>query len=277
MFARVATPSKSLEKIEPAPARHIYTSTTMITRKSLALISLLSTALSQDVFPSAKRGLVYVPSSKYPTDDNIWDHSGSDLTWYYTYGATPAPAYANTQLQFVPMMWGAPAGGSEDTTFLAQVQGLIQAGQNISYVLTFNEPDGSSSSGGSDITPSYAARLWASNIEPLKQKYGLKLGAPAVTGAPSGFDWLTQFFGNCSGNCSADFVPLHWYGNFEGLASHVGQYRGAYPNMTLWVTEYADADDTLSNTEEFFNQSASWMDGLEYVSVDVDLGGRCAD
>ena len=103
------------------------------------------------------------------------------------------------------------------------------------------------------------------NIEPLKQKYGLTLGAPACTGAPSGFDWLQQFFGNCSGNCSVDFIPLHWYGNFEGLASHVGQYHGAYPNTSLWVTEYADANDDLASTETFFNQSASWFDSLRYV------------
>jgi hypothetical protein len=235
----------------------------MILRKPFAFLALLSTAVTQDISPSSKRGLVYVPSAAHPTDDNIWVHPGSDLTFYYTYGVTPAPAFANTDLQFVPMMWGAPAGGSDDTTFLAQIEGLLANGINLTYILSFNEPDGSSSTGGSAITPSYAARLWSTNIEPLKQRHGLKLGAPAVTGAPSGFDWLTQFFGNCSGNCSADFVPLHWYGNFEGLASHVGQYRAAYPNMTMWVTEYADANDGLSSTEEFFNQSASFMDGLE--------------
>jgi len=236
----------------------------MITRISLLFATLFAaTALSQDINPSPKRGLVYVPSSAHPTDDNVWIHNGSDLTWYYTYGTTPANAFQKSQMQFVPMMWGAPSGGADDTTFLAEVEGLISNGQNLSYVLTFNEPDGSSASGGSNITPNYAARLWATNIEPLKQKYGLQLGAPACTGAPSGFDWLTQFFGNCSGNCSVDFIPLHWYGNFEGLASHVGQYHAAWPNNSLWVTEYADADDTLPGTEAFFNESASWFDSLE--------------
>jgi Glycosyl hydrolase catalytic core len=238
----------------------------MIIRSMLFLLSALTalpTAFTQDVYPSSKRGLVYVPSAQHPTDDNIWDHAGSDLTWYYTYGATPAPAFYGTQLQFVPMLWGAPPGGASDTTFLSQVEGLIQNGQNISYALGFNEPDGSSSTGGSNVAPSYAAQIWATNIQPLKQKYGIQLGAPAVTGAPSGFDWMTQFFGNCSGNCSVDFIPIHWYGNFEGLASHVEQYYGAYPNMSLWVTEYTDPDDTLSGTETFFNQSASWFDSLE--------------
>lgn len=241
-------------------------SSSMIVRSTLFLLSglaALPTTFTQDIYPSPKRGLVYVPNNQHPTDDNIWDHAGSDLTWYYTYGATPAPAFRGTQLQFVPMLWGAPAGGSSDTTFLSQVEGLIQNGLNISYVLTFNEPDGGSSTGGSNVAPSYAAQIWATNVEPLKQKYGIKLGAPAVTGAPSGFDWMQQFFGNCSGNCSVDFIPIHWYDNYAGLVSHVGQYHDAYPNATIWVTEYADPNDSLGGTEAFFNQTASWFDGLE--------------
>jgi hypothetical protein len=28
-------------------------------------------------------------------------------------------------------------------------------------------------------------------------------------------------------NCTYDFVPLHWYGDFQGLASHIGEYSAA--------------------------------------------------
>lgn len=91
---------------------------------------------------SSKRGLVYVPSGKYPQDDTNWDSSTSDLTWYYNYASKPSPAFANfPKLHFVPMLWG--TGNS--STFLSDVQSQIKAGANISYVLGFNEPDGDSS------------------------------------------------------------------------------------------------------------------------------------
>ena len=204
-----------------------------------------------------------MPNAKYPHDDSNWVSPTSDLTWYYNYGSSPSPAFDNTtKLEFVPMLWGAPQDSS-DTTFLEDVQSQIKAGTNVSYVLTFNEPD-ASQNGGSGVSAETAASTWQREVEPLK-KQGVKLGAPAVTGAPSGFTWLQNFFTACNGNCSADFIPVHWYGNFEGLASHIGQVRSTYPNMSIWVTEYADANDNLANTQSFYNQSAQYFDRIEYV------------
>lgn len=185
-------------------------------------------------------------------------------------------------MQFVPMMWGAPSTLS-DTTFLTTVENLISSGSNITYVLAFNEPDGTTATGGSNVDPSVAAELWQSNIEPLKAK-GVKLGAPAVTGSTGGFTWLQEFFTACAGNCSADFIPVHWYGDFSGLASHMGQVNGtyvlpsvptpfstkltkgtSYPNMTMWITEYAYDNEPLNTTQEFFQQSQEYFDRLDFV------------
>jgi hypothetical protein len=157
---------------------------------------------------SSKRGLVFVPSSKHPTDANIWAQAGSDLTWYYNYGASPSNAFTSSNLQFVPMLWGA-TDGDTSTTFLDTVSSLVSSGTNISYVLSFNEPDGTASTGGSAIPADLAASTWIREIEPLK-KLGIKLGAPAVTGAPSGFAWLQNFFTQCDGKCTPDFIPVHW-------------------------------------------------------------------
>ncbi|KAL9580552.1 MAG: hypothetical protein Q9203_006257 [Teloschistes exilis] len=206
---------------------------------------------------SSKRGLVYVPNAKHPHDDSIWVSDSSDLTWYYNYDSTPSPAFDNsTKLQFVPMLWGS------STTFLDDVTSQIKKGANITYVLTLNEPDGQSSTGGSAIPADTAAETWQREVEPLK-KLGVKLGAPAVTGAPSGFTWLQNFFTACNGHCSVDFIPVHWYGNFEGLASHIGQVRGTYKNMTIWVTEYADSDASLKDSQSFYNSSSQYFDRLE--------------
>jgi hypothetical protein len=201
-----------------------------------AVLALTSPAVATSSHP--KRGLVFTPDADHGKDNYIWTRSPTSLTWYYNYGATPSVVYDNlTQsvFEFVPMLWGAPSDSS-DTTFLTTVQSLITKGTNISHVMTFNEPDGSTDSGGSNVDPTMAAKVWISNIEPLSEA-GVKVGLPACTGGWGGLPWMRQFLGNCSAlvsagektkrNCTFDFVPVHWYGNFEGLASHIGEWAGA--------------------------------------------------
>lgn len=200
---------------------------------SALLLAALPTALTQATYTrSSKRGLVFIPSDTHPYDDEIWVESGSDLTWYYNYGPQPSPAYYNLtqeEFEFVPQLW------TSSSTFLSTVTSMISGGRNISHVLTFNEPDGSTATGGSNLAPSAAASAWISQVQPLK-KLGVKLGAPAVTGSPGGFTWLQQFFDACASqgtNCTADFIPVHWYGNFQGLADHLGQVYGTYVSLFL--------------------------------------------
>ena len=140
------------------------------------------------------------------------------------------------------------------------MQAQIKGGANITYVLGFNEPDGTKATGGSDIDATTAAQLWQQQIEPLA-KEGVKLGAPACTGAESGTQWLKEFTKACN-NCTIDFVPVHWYGNFQGLASHIGEIVGTF-NKTVWVTEFADSGANLSESQTFYNQSSSYMDSLQ--------------
>ncbi len=195
------------------------------------LVLLPSIALCQGIHTSPKRGLVYVPSAKHPQDDSFWDSSTSDLTWCYNYEQTPSPAFSNsTKLEFVPMLWGAPSSGNKYGSFLTDVQAQVKGGANVSFVLGFNEPDGTKATGGSAIDATTAAQIWHWQIEPLA-KQGVKLGAPACTGAESGTQWLKGFIAACS-NCTIDFVPVHWYGNFQGLASHIGEIVGTF-NKTV--------------------------------------------
>lgn len=192
---------------------------------------------------STKRGLVFTPNSTWPQDNYIWTRPPSDLKWYYNYGSLPSPVYRNltqNDFEFVPMLWGAPASTS-DTTFLTAVKALLDKGVNISHVMTFNEPELSTDYGGSNVEPAVAAAVWVSNIVPL-QALGVKVGLPACSGSTDAVFWLVQMLGNCSKlistgggktkNCTYDFVPLHWYGSFEGLASHIGTYAAAYVLMT---------------------------------------------
>ncbi|PMD19054.1 glycoside hydrolase family 128 protein [Hyaloscypha hepaticicola] len=232
---------------------------------TIVLLAAATLTSAQATFQrSSKRGLVFVPSDSHPTDNQIWVEGNSDLTWYYNYGVSPSPAYSNRtqeEFEFVPMLW------SPSNSFLSSVKSMISGGRNISHIMTYNEPDGQSSTGGSNVDPSVAATNWISQVEPLR-KLGVKTGAPAVTGAPSGFTWLSMFFDACASqgtNCTADFFPIHWYGNFGGLASHIGQVAGTYPNKSIWITEYADNNDTLINTQSFFNESAEYFDRIDYI------------
>ncbi|CAD6593227.1 MAG: hypothetical protein ASARMPRED_007170 [Alectoria sarmentosa] len=214
-----------------------------------ALAVIPSLTYCQSSTTSSKRGLVYVPNEKYPLDDANWDSPTSDLTWYYNYASKPSSSFANfPKLQFVPMLWG--TGNS--STFLSDVQNQIKAGDNITYVLGFNEPDGESSTGGSDIPAETAAQIWMQQIEPLARQ-GVKLGAPACTGAETGLQWTKDFFTAC------------WYSNFQGLASHIGEYVGTF-NKTIWVTEFADANVNLQDAQTFYNQSSSYLDRTENVT-----------
>jgi hypothetical protein len=107
-----------------------------------------------------------------------------------------------------------------------------------------------------------AVDTWIRHIEPLKT-LGFELGAPAVTGAATGFNWLQNFFLAWRGRCSVDFIPVHLYDNFEELTSHIGLVRQAYPNTTIWIIEHAYNDVSLSESQKFYNSSSEYFDRIE--------------
>ena len=216
---------------------------------------------------STKRGLIYIPQIHldYPGDSAIFLDPSNTLTWYYNYQSSPSPQLENqTHLQFVPMMWGNPENGG-DYSFSDTVSDLIRKGHNITHVMGFNEPDGPNETGGSDISPKGAAASWIRVLEPLREKHGLKLVGPATTGGPDGFVWLAKFFEECDGRCNVDVMPVHWYGDFIGFSSHLGEKMAAYPNTPIWVTEYAFPHGDIENSNRFFNESAEYMDRLAEV------------
>ncbi|RKU47256.1 hypothetical protein DL546_008907 [Coniochaeta pulveracea] len=177
----------------------------------------------------------------------------------------PSLEYVNdTTLQFVPMLWGAPSSVS-DTTFLENVTAQILGGSNIDYVMAFNEPDNTVQYGGSNIPAADAAKYWKKQLEPLR-KMGVALGAPAVTGGAQGFAWLSNFTKACDGGCTFDFIPIHWYGSFDGFASHVADLLDIYPDKKIWVTEFALDNADLLSTEQFFQTAVSYLDNNENIT-----------
>lgn len=209
---------------------------------------------------SSKRGLIDIAEVK--VEDTELLLRDSDISWYYNYGPTPSLLTTNPNLTFIPMLFNT---ASTTPSFLTTITTFLNSGTAIPYVLSYNEPDGTTATGGSNISPSAAAKTWIEQLEPLR-KLGVRVGAPAVTGSSDGFTWLASFFEACDGGCTADFMPVHWYGDFEGLVSHMGEKRSAYPNLTLWITEYALPNTKLNATQSFFNESASYFDRLDYVT-----------
>lgn len=191
-----------------------------------ALLLLPSTDAQKVFQSSSKRGLVFVNNPKYPDDNLMWPPPKTSLNWYYNYQPIPSSMYSKipqSQFQFVPMLW------NPTTTFRSQIEQQVKSGINITHVMGYNEPDGDAATGGSNVGPRIAAENWISQMEPLR-KMGIKLGAPAVTGSPRGITWLKNFFNSCADlgtNCTIDFLPLHWYGNFEGMASFMGEIAAA--------------------------------------------------
>ncbi|KAK4188927.1 glycosyl hydrolase catalytic core-domain-containing protein [Podospora australis] len=234
-----------------------------------------SVASAYGPISSTKRGLVFTPNETTRADDTIWPES-KGLTWYYNYKPEPEAKfskYPQSEFEFVPMLWGTPSP-PDSTEFLDTVKKLIEDGLNITNVLTFNEPNAPFSWGGANMDPVTAAQIWVNNIEPLSEM-GIRVGLPAMTGEQSGIPWLQNFLKECSTlvsegssttkNCTYDFVTLHWYDNFEGLASHMGQYSAAFPNVTMWITEYNYANQDLDRTQEFYKMSAEYFDRMESV------------
>lgn len=199
-----------------------------------------------------KRGLCYVWPQD--SDNEFWNSDRSPMTWYYNYNALPTYGLDSQKLEFVPMLWGNRAS---DSGFYDAVKGLIDSGNDIKYVLGFNEPDGCDG-GSSCVDPGPAAKAWKQEIEPLKE-HGVKLGAPAVR--PGGSVWLQEFFTECKGGCTVDFMPAHYYGDATGLENWVNFLRDTYQNISdVWVTEFACPDCTLLATEQSFNESVIYMD-----------------
>lgn len=200
------------------------------------LLALLPLAAAKN---PPKRGLVFVPTEDHPSDNAVWVKKGSPLTWYYNYRDVPSSAFAGIaqeKFEFVPMMYGVDEKDPSKTDFLSKVEAMIDDNLNITHALSFNEPDSAAEGSGSEVDPAIAAEAWVANFEPLREK-GVKVGLPACSGKGGGLEWLESFVEECAEivsegederrNCSWDFLPVHWFGSFDGLASHVGERLAA--------------------------------------------------
>ncbi|KAG6845127.1 hypothetical protein H0H87_000554 [Tephrocybe sp. NHM501043] len=198
-----------------------------------------------------KRGLAFAEGDN-PNDIRLANQTNSVISWQYNWGTSPPAYLKQSAIPYIPMQWGASGIESFSSTVLAS---------GAKTILTFNEPDFASQS---NIDPAIAAQLWKQYIQPLAA-HGIKLGAPAVTNAPSGRPWLASFLSNCTG-CIIDFIPFHWYG--EGIGNfydYLWQMHGQFPQYPLWVTEFATTSAVDADVLDFLTSSIAYMDTLDWI------------
>ena len=172
--------------------------------------------------------------------------------------SSPTDGIDDWKMQFVPMMWG---NAKNDWNFYDKVKSLMDKGMNITYALGFNEPD-ICSGGGSCIDAETAADSWKKHIEPLK-KLGIKLGAPSVTGGD--IVWLKAFFDACKGDCTVDFIPLHFYSDVVGVKEWIHNISSIY-EKDIWLTEFACPDCSLDVTQQAFNETVAFLDNYPHIT-----------
>ncbi|KAE8867247.1 hypothetical protein PTNB73_05341 [Pyrenophora teres f. teres] len=238
------------------------------------LFAMLSTvALSQD----SKRGFAYIGDSHTP-DNRLLTTGNSPLAWYYNWSPYPNTNLipSNSSLEFVPMIHGIDA--TQDPQTERVIKGLPDSSK---HLLTFNEPDGTTGSGGSSIKPEDAAKAYIDYVVPFRDgsSGGRKwlISHPVTTGSPNGLDWLRKFNESCydidsQNGCPTDFVAAHWYGNFDGLTSWLATLDEFYNTnsardqpLKIWVTEMALPQQDEKNTVAMMNQTLPYLDGKDYV------------
>ncbi|KAF2657591.1 glycoside hydrolase family 128 protein [Lophiostoma macrostomum CBS 122681] len=222
---------------------------------------------------NTKRGIAYLGDT-HSADNNLLLSTNTPLSWYYNWSPNPASQQIPSEsLAFAPLIHGLDEASSSSVS-----SAINSLPSSSTHLLSFNEPDGTTSSGGSSISPSDAARSYIDHIVPYRtSSRKWSISHPSTTGSPNGLDWLRQFNASCydidgENGCPTDFIAAHWYGNFDGLAAWLGTLDEFYNKnqsretpLKIWVTELALPQQDAEATVSMMNQSLPFLDGLDYV------------
>lgn len=251
-------------------ARH--TRITRLRKSNVFTTIALSTLLGVSSAEDSKRGFAYVGNAN-EADNQLLTSKDTPLVWYYNWAPSPDPHVPSANIEFVPLIHGLDEASAKSTS--SQLNNLPQSS---THLLSFNEPDGTTESGGSSISPEDAAKAYIESVVPLRDaERKWKISQPSVTGSENGLDWLRRFNESCyeidaEKGCAADFVAAHWYGAFDGLASWLGTLDEFYNKnstrdepLKIWVTELALPKADAEATVQMMNATLPYLDGLEYV------------
>ncbi|UPL02664.1 hypothetical protein LCI18_013598 [Fusarium solani-melongenae] len=230
---------------------------------------------------TSKRGLAF-HGDKHESDNELLLSNNSEIAWYYTWSLWPSDEIGNS-LPFVPLIHG--LDDASDSELKSRLNKLPDSS---THLLSFNEPDGETDTGGSSISAKDAARSYMSNIAPLRNSTNSRrwnISHPSVTGSPRGLEWLRDFNESCydidDDGCPTDFVAVHWYGDAPGLENWLQTLREFYnetaPKAKFWITELALPKEDEETTLSMMNESLRKLDSLDYVQAYAWFGAFRSD
>lgn len=210
-----------------------------------------------------KKGIAY-------TDSNIVKQF-TNAEWYYGWSLN-RPSFPG--ISYVPMTWGRLAASIENVNYLADRK-------DVNHLLSFNEPDNASQANIPNIDT-------AINRYRIMMRTGLRLGSPAVeqNNAIAAGRWLPNFMAAAKAQkLRVDFICLHWYdwGNqtqvlandtltaeaiFGRFRTYIQNARAAYPDQTIWITEYncnPSRNSRPNVMKHFMRLSTEWLNTQPYV------------
>jgi len=149
-----------------------------------------------------------------------------EATWRYDWSAS---GNTSPSIEYVPIKQNNSWPGWS----------TINAKQNVSHVLGYNEPDHAEQA---NVTVAQAVAQW-----PNMLKTGLRVGTPACTN----FTWLYQFMDSCKAhNYRVDYVAIHaywggrtptsWYVDLKNIHEKTGR--------PIWITEWNNGANWTKET-----------------------------
>ncbi|KAJ7877530.1 hypothetical protein B0H14DRAFT_2436804 [Mycena olivaceomarginata] len=161
------------------------------------------------------------------------------------------------------MLWGT----KQINSFQQTIDDIILT-LTITTVLVMNEPQEPSQS---NLSPAEGAEMWKGYLEPLRAR-NIRLGSPAPSGSSNSIPWLRNFTQECGGNCTMDFLALHWYNtNATAFKEFIVDFHEEF-NLNIWVTEWAcqnmsgpDDQCTLPEIVDFLRETQTFMDQTDWV------------
>ncbi|KAL1990993.1 hypothetical protein VTN49DRAFT_5497 [Thermomyces lanuginosus] len=176
----------------------------------------------------------------------------SAASWAYNWNKVP-DGQIPQGVEYCPMLWGAKM-------FDGWTQAAEQAlASGSTCLLGFNEPDHWEQA---NMSPAQAVDAYKQYLTPFKDR--ATLVTPAVTngGGSMGLAWMREFLTQCGGQCGAQVMAIHWYGdNFDQFKQHVESAIGLaneFGISRIWITEFAPNTDAAGQIA-FLHQAIPYL------------------
>ncbi|GKU06951.1 unnamed protein product [Fusarium langsethiae] len=213
-------------------------------RQSLLYYFLYLWVVAEGIDLSSKRGLAF-HGDDHESDNNLLTSNNSIIAWYYTWSLWPSQQIGNS-LPFIPLIHGL-----DDASDAELQKRLNSLPDSSTHLLTFNEPDGETDTGGSAISPKDAAKAYMENIVPLRDaKREWSISHPSV---------VRRILSLCIGG---DAVGLdNWLNSLRDF------YNETAPDAPFWITEMALPQEDEEATFAMMNETLPNLDSRDDVEA----------